>query len=125
MATAVKKDVVVAAAAGPASEKKNEWKKGFKKIILKEKYNCRAKDLVEILMDENRWKGFTQSNAKISKEVGGEFSLFDGSITGTNLELEDGKLIPQKWRFGNWDDGIYSTVIYCVTLSLFFVIELD
>ncbi|MCL7043156.1 hypothetical protein MKW94_006956 [Papaver nudicaule] len=89
---------------------KKEGKKGFKKITLKEKYNCRAKDLFEILMDENRWKGFTQSNAKISKEVGGEFSLFDGSITGTNLELEDGKLIAQKWRFGNWADGIYSTV---------------
>ncbi|KAI3833200.1 hypothetical protein MKW92_023662 [Papaver armeniacum] len=107
-APAVKKDVAVAAAA--TSEKKKEGKKGFKKITLKEKYNCRAKDLFEILMDENRWKGFTQSNAKISKEVGGEFSLFDGSVTGTNLELEDGKLIAWKWRFGNWADGIYSTV---------------
>ncbi|KAK3221305.1 hypothetical protein Dsin_008330 [Dipteronia sinensis] len=50
-------------------------------------------------MDENRWKGFTQSNAKISKEVGEEFSIFDGSVTGKNLELEDGKLIVQKWSF--------------------------
>ena len=61
-------------------------------------------------MDENRWKGFTQSNAKISKDVGGEFSIFDGSVTGTNVELKEGKLIVQKWRFGNWPDGIFSTV---------------
>jgi activator of HSP90 ATPase len=61
-------------------------------------------------MDENRWKGFTQSYARISKEVGGEFSIFDGSVTGRNLELQEGKLIVQQWRFGNWPDGIVSKV---------------
>ncbi|GAB4851522.1 hypothetical protein Ancab_030923 [Ancistrocladus abbreviatus] len=96
---AVKKDVV-----------KTEEKKGFKTIRLTEKFSCRAADIYEILMDENRWKGFTQSNARISREVGGEFSIFDGSVTGTNVELQQGKLIVQKWRFGSWPDGIYSTV---------------
>ena len=61
-------------------------------------------------MDENRWKGFTQSNVRISKEVEGEFSIFDGSVTGTNLELQEGKLIVQRWRFGSWNDGVQSTV---------------
>ncbi|CAN4118437.1 unnamed protein product [Withania somnifera] len=91
----------------PEKEKKKE---GFKTITMTEKFSCRAKDLFEILMDENRWKGFTQSNARISKEVGGEFSIFDGSVTGTNVELQEGKLIVQKWRFGSWPDGIQSTV---------------
>ncbi|KHN41713.1 Activator of 90 kDa heat shock protein ATPase like [Glycine soja] len=90
--------------------KKNEGKKGFKVISLIEKFNCRARDLFEILMDENRWRGFTQSNARISKEVGGEFSIFDGSVTGKNLELDEGKLIVQGWRFGSWPDGIESMV---------------
>jgi hypothetical protein len=27
-------------------------------------------------------EGFTQSNARISKEVGGAFSAFDGLVTG-------------------------------------------
>lgn len=85
-------------------------KEGFKTIKLREKFSCRAKDLYEILMDEKRWKGFTQSNARISKEVGGEFSIFDGSVTGTNVELQEGKLIVQKWRFGSWPDGIQSMV---------------
>ncbi|ONK61375.1 uncharacterized protein A4U43_C08F29260 [Asparagus officinalis] len=66
--------------------------------------------MYEILMDENRWKGFTQSNARISKEVGGQFTLFDGSVTGMNEELQEGKLIVQKWRFASWADGIHSTV---------------
>ncbi|KAK3200098.1 hypothetical protein Dsin_023513 [Dipteronia sinensis] len=70
------------------------------------------KDTVTVSKKKKKegWKGFTQSNAKISKEVGGEFSIFDGSVTGKNLELEDGKLIVQKWRFGSWPDGIDSTV---------------
>jgi len=102
-----------AAAAAPKVEEKKEKKKekeGFKTITVTEKFSCRAKDIYEILMDENRWKGFTQSNARISREVGGLFSLFDGSVTGTNEELQEGKLIVQKWRFGSWPDGIHSTV---------------
>ncbi|TKY53244.1 Activator of 90 kDa heat shock protein ATPase-like 1 [Spatholobus suberectus] len=91
-------------------EEKGDAKKGCKTISLTERFNCRARDLFEILMDENRWRGFTQSNARISKEVGGEFSIFDGSVTGRNLELEEGKLIVQRWRFGSWPDGMQSTV---------------
>ncbi|XP_010557953.1 PREDICTED: activator of 90 kDa heat shock protein ATPase homolog 1-like [Tarenaya hassleriana] len=102
--------VTAAAAEEKKKKKKKEDKKGFKTITLTEKFNCRAKDIYEILMDENRWKGFTQSNAKISREVGGQISVFDGSVTGTNLELEEGKLIVQKWRFGSWPDGLDSTV---------------
>ncbi|AEE75142.1 Aha1 domain-containing protein [Arabidopsis thaliana] len=91
-------------------KKKAKTKEGFKTITMTEKFNCRARDLYEILMDENRWKGFTQSNAKISKDVNGPISVFDGSVTGMNLELEEGKLIVQKWRFGSWPDGLDSTV---------------
>ncbi|XP_057720819.1 uncharacterized protein LOC130935214 [Arachis stenosperma] len=91
-------------------EAKKKKKEGFKSISMTERFNCRARDLYEILLDENRWKGFTQSNAKISKEVGGEFSIFDGSVTGTNVELQEAKLIVQKWRFGSWPDGVHSLV---------------
>ncbi|KAI3471418.1 hypothetical protein Pfo_030782 [Paulownia fortunei] len=91
-------------------KKKEKRKEGFKTITMSEKFSCRARDLYEILMDENRWKGFTQSNARINKEVGGEFSIFDGSVTGKNVELQEGKLIVQHWRFGSWPDGIVSTV---------------
>ncbi|XP_057782483.1 uncharacterized protein LOC131000532 [Salvia miltiorrhiza] len=102
-----------AAAAAPVKEVKKKVEKrkeGFKTITMSEKFSCRARDLFEILMDENRWRGFTQSNARISKEVGGEFSIFDGSVTGKNLELQEGKLILQQWRFGSWPDGVMSTV---------------
>lgn len=71
----------------------------MKSTSMIERFNCRTKDLFEILMDENRWKDSTYNNERISK--GGEFSIFDGSVTGTNLELQEGKLIGQKWRFGS------------------------
>ncbi|XP_030516110.1 activator of 90 kDa heat shock protein ATPase homolog 1 [Rhodamnia argentea] len=106
-AAAGKKEV---AAAPEKKEVKKKKKEGFKTISMTEKFSCRARDMYEILMDENRWKGFTQSNARISKEVGGEFSIFDGSVTGRNVELQEGKLIVQQWRFGSWPDGIHSTV---------------
>ncbi|KAF7101827.1 hypothetical protein CFC21_103050 [Triticum aestivum] len=105
--------VTAAPVQAPAAKEKKangKDKEGFKTIEMTEKFNCRSKDIYEILMDENRWKGFTQSNARISKDVGGQFSLFDGSITGVNEELQEGKLIVQKWRFGSWADGVHSTV---------------
>ncbi|KAG2584390.1 activator of 90 kDa heat shock protein ATPase homolog 1-like [Panicum virgatum] len=110
-APAAKREEVPAPAPAAKEKKaKGKDKEGFKTIEMTEKFYCRAKDIYEILMDENRWKGFTQSNARISREVGGEFSLFDGSITGVNEELQEGKLIAQKWRFGSWPDGLYSSV---------------
>ncbi|CAL5005823.1 unnamed protein product [Urochloa decumbens] len=109
-APAKREEALAPAPAAKEKKAKGKDKEGFKTIEMTEKFYCRAKDIYEILMDENRWKGFTQSNARISREVGGEFSLFDGSINGINEELQEGKLIVQKWRFGSWPDGLYSTV---------------
>ncbi|KAH9323871.1 hypothetical protein KI387_018510 [Taxus chinensis] len=97
---------------GPAKPVKKvvPAKEGFKTIKMTEKFNCRARDIYEVLMDENRWKGFTQSSAKISREIGGEFSLFDGAVMGVNQDLQQDRLIVQKWRFGSWPDGLFSTV---------------
>ena len=39
--------------------------------------------------------------AEMSAEAGTEFSLWDGSIVGKNLEFETGKKIVQEWYFGD------------------------
>ncbi|EFJ19683.1 hypothetical protein SELMODRAFT_177496 [Selaginella moellendorffii] len=101
--------------AKPVEPPKAKAREGFKTITMTERFHCRPRDLYEVLLDENRWKGFTQSNAKVSKEVGGMFSIFDGAVTGVNQELEENRLIVQKWRFANWNDGHYSTV--CMTFE--------
>ncbi len=44
------------------------------------------------------WSG---DQAEMSAEPGTEFSLWDGSIVGKNLEFEPGKKIVQEWYFGD------------------------
>jgi activator of HSP90 ATPase len=43
------------------------------------------------------WSG---EEASMSTEPGSEFSLWEGSIVGKNLEFEEGKKIVQQWYFG-------------------------
>lgn len=43
---------------------------------------------------------WTGDKAEMSTEPGSEFSLWDGSIVGKNLEFEEGKKIVQEWYFG-------------------------
>ena len=43
------------------------------------------------------WSG---EEAEMSTEPGSEFSLWEGSISGKNLEFEYGKKIVQEWYFG-------------------------
>ncbi|GGH31293.1 ATPase [Sphingobacterium alkalisoli] len=47
------------------------------------------------------WTGDT---VEIDPQVGGEFSLWDGAITGRFLELEPGKKIVQQWYFGEQEE---------------------
>ncbi len=42
---------------------------------------------------------WTGEEAIMSTEPGSEFSLWDGSIVGKNLEFEEGKKIVQQWYF--------------------------
>ena len=42
---------------------------------------------------------WTGEPAEMSTEVGSEFSLWDGSIVGKNLEFEPGKKIVHQWYF--------------------------
>lgn len=43
---------------------------------------------------------WTGEKAVMSTEPGSEFSLWEGSIEGRNIEFEDGKKIVQEWYFG-------------------------
>jgi activator of HSP90 ATPase len=46
------------------------------------------------------WSG---EEAQMSTEPGSEFSLWEGSIVGKNLEFEQNKKIVQQWYFGEQD----------------------
>ena len=49
--------------------------------------------------------------AEMSTEPGEEFSLWDGSISGKNLEFIPGKKIVQQWYFGDQPEQSIVTII--------------
>jgi len=72
--------------------------------------------LYETFLDTNRIRGATASDASMSTEVGGKFSMFSGSVEGENVRLApfDASTglatIEWKWRFNTWQPGHFSTV---------------
>ena len=57
----------------------------------------------------------TKNPPQISREIGGEFSLFGGYITGRHIELTPGERIVQAWRSGSWGPHVYSIVKFELT----------
>ena len=62
----------------------------------------------EALTDSKTHAEFTGSPVKMSREVGGKFSVYDGEIDGENLELVPSQKIVQSWRYSDWPAGHYS-----------------
>jgi uncharacterized protein YndB with AHSA1/START domain len=55
-------------------------------------------------------QAWTGDEAEMSTEPGSEFSLFDGSIVGKNLEFEEGKKLVQQWYFGEQEEPSIVTI---------------
>ena len=73
--------------------------------------NGTPKAVFEILLSSKKFKTMTGGrDAKISKDVGGDVSLFGGAIRARNVELVPGKRVVQVWRAGDWKEGVYSIV---------------
>lgn len=54
---------------------------------------------------------WTGEHAEMSTEIGSEFSLWEGSISGKNLEFEENKKIVQQWYFGEQEQASIVTII--------------
>ncbi len=74
--------------------------------------NCAPHEIYEAFMDSKIHSKFTEGKAKISREIGGKFSVFEGDLNGKNVELIPDKKIVQTWRSEgeNWPKGYYSTI---------------
>jgi len=55
-------------------------------------------------------KLWTGEDAEMSTEPDSEFSLWEGSIVGKNLEFEHGKKIVQQWYFDGQDEPSIVTI---------------
>lgn len=69
-------------------------------------------EVYEAFMDSKKHSKFTESKAKISREIGGNFTIFEGALEGKNLELIQDKKIVQSWRSNEegWPKTHYSTI---------------
>ncbi|OCX53327.1 ATPase [Mucilaginibacter sp. PPCGB 2223] len=54
---------------------------------------------------------WTGEEAVMSTEPGSEFSMWEGSIAGKNLEFIDSKKIVQEWYFGDQSEASVVTII--------------
>lgn len=80
------------------------------RITLREEFYCRPMDIYQCLTEEHRVKAFTQSDSHVDPQPGGAFSMFDGNVHGTFVELIPGEKLVQKWRFRDWPEEWYSDV---------------
>jgi activator of HSP90 ATPase len=81
--------------------------KTFKKIF---KINAEPSDVYSALTNPftiELWSGYP---AEMSTEPGSEFSLWEGDITGINLELIQDKKVVQEWYFGDQPEKSVVTI---------------
>lgn len=81
--------------------------KTFKKTF---RINAESSDVYSALTNPftiELWSGYP---AKMSTEPGSEFSLWEGDITGKNLEFIPDKKVRQEWYFGDQSESSIVTI---------------
>ena len=81
--------------------------KNFKKYY---KITANPADIYNALTNKVMIEIWTGENAEMEETPGTEFSMWDESICGMNLEFEKDKKIVQEWYFGEDDEDKKSIV---------------
>jgi len=81
-----------------------------KTIKLKEEFRAPPMEVYNAMINPQMLNAITQGSATMDPKEGGAFSLFAGTVTGTNIKLVPGSKIVQKWRFNTWPEGHFSNV---------------
>lgn len=68
--------------------------------------NAKPETLYDMFLNAKHHAAITGGGvAKITAKEGASFSVYDGYITGKNLQLVKRKLIVQSWFASDWDKG--------------------
>jgi uncharacterized protein YndB with AHSA1/START domain len=70
-----------------------------------------AEDVYVALTNPVTLQLWTGEPAEMSPEPGSEFSLWDGSIVGRNIEFDPGKKLIQQWYFGEQAEESIVTIL--------------
>lgn len=74
------------------------------------KLNAEPADVYNALTNQRMVEIWTGEAAVMQAESNTEFSLWDGSITGINLEFEENKKMVQQWFFGEQEKDSIVTI---------------
>ena len=87
---------------------------------IKKHYHIKAtaQDIFTALTNPLTIEVWSGASAVMQPIAGTEFSLWDGDITGINLEIEPGKKIVQEWYFED-EEGVPADEKSIVTIKLF------
>jgi len=74
-------------------------------------------DVYETLIDSRKHARLVGAQASISRKEGGKFQVYDGEISGVNLELKPDQKIVQQWRIETdcWPKEHYSKATITLT----------
>lgn len=75
------------------------------------KLNAAPNDVYNALTNQRMVEIWTGEDAQMEPEPNTEFSLWEGSISGLNLEFEENKKIVQQWYFEGHEEKSIVTII--------------
>ncbi len=80
----------------------------------KKRYTLKAmpKDVYNAMTNPMMIEIWTGEPVVMSTEPGSEFEIWDGAITGQNVEFIQDKLIVQRWFFGEEEDSIVTIKLH-------------
>ncbi len=94
-------------------------------ITVKFSLHAAAKDIYNAWLDSDAHSAMTGEKATASREVGGEFSAWNGYITGKNLMLIPNKKIVQSWRSSEFPEEAPDSVLSIQLLENEGITEVD
>lgn len=80
-------------------------------IVVRFSLHAPAKAIYEAWLDSAKHTAMTGSPASASRQVGGEFTAWDGYIRGKNLLLIENKKIVQSWRSSEFPEEAPDSVL--------------
>ncbi|KAK2762062.1 hypothetical protein FQN54_001069 [Arachnomyces sp. PD_36] len=80
-------------------------------VTATDEFRTTAEELFTTFTDPQRLAAFTRGPPRRfdGAKVGGQFSIFDGNVTGEFVTLDKPTTIVQKWRLAQWPEGHFST----------------
>jgi activator of HSP90 ATPase len=66
------------------------------------KFGVSPERLFDIYLDSKKHAAAVNSQASISRKVGGTFTIFGGALRGRNLAIVPKRMIVQTWRGSDW-----------------------